>query len=153
MCLTISKAQKITSLKSGGRTGGDAGVGGLDVLQGSDSLAVCLDIWERGKIDADVGGPAQHDVQITIGHGEGVTHHKLLVTDDSALQVSEFLGGIASDEGLDILGQSWVEKTADGRMNFSRDVTQHVLKNSTLSGTVQRSNFTRSLYFYFLFNK
>ena len=117
---------------------------GLDSVQSTDSGGIGSHFRVGSQVDADIGSPGQDDVQVTISDGEGLANNIGLVSNDGALQVGQLVGSIAFDVGLDLISQSWVEKTTDGRMDLSGEVTQHVLKNSATFGAIGRSKFARS---------
>ncbi len=114
----------------------------LDVVQRANSLQIRLHMWVRSQVDAHIRSPGQNNVQIAVRYSEGVAHHELLVGDDAALEISQLLCGITSDEGLDVFSQRGVEETTDGRMNLSGDIAQHILQNSASNSAIGRCNCT-----------
>ena len=85
---------------------GNAGVASLDLSVILDEVEICRNIGVRGQIHVDVTSPGQHDVQIQVGNGQGITYDVVSAADSVLVQERQFLlnDGVLEGSGVLVVG-------------------------------------------------
>jgi hypothetical protein len=111
------------------------------------AVEVRLDDGVLGDVHADVGAPAEHDVQVAVGDGELVTHQEFLAVQHVLGDVLELLVKLVN-LGLLVLRAELTKEGSEVGMHLRSDVVESDLGQVSVAGAIISSNRSGSLYIF-----